>query len=121
MRLGKPLARIGIVLFPMFAAACGEKVPIVELAPNIFAITAAASGKDATRETAKDKATKEAAAYCGQTSRVLVPLPEARTAAPGTALVNYTLTFHCLAPDDPAVFRQRLEQTIPDIKRRNVF
>lgn len=102
-------------------SGCQTSTGILPAGPNTYTLSKHTAPILGGSTTAEQQALTEANAYCSQQGRVFVPNemttpPSANPYGP----TNYSVTFRCLSPDDPAVAAFRL-QSAPNfiIEQRN--
>jgi len=101
-----------VAIMAILLSACAMSSGILPAGPDTYTVTERFAAIRGGSTEAQRVALTEADAYCKQQGRVFVPammdeLPGITT----PAATGYTVTFRCLARDDPAVAKFQLERS----------
>jgi hypothetical protein len=96
-----------------FVGACASSTGVLPAGPDTYTITEKYAPVRGGAVEAERQSLSEADAFCAQQGRKFVPVNMNDVANPANpnGATGYTVTFRCLAPNDPAVAAYKPQQT----------
>lgn len=110
--------RFGMLSAACFVAGCSSTTGVLSLGPDTFHVSASSAGPGGFQSAQRD-ALNEANAHCRSLGKEI--LVSSTDGGYGHPRSNYSVTFACLASNDPALVRPTLRQ-VPNVvieDRRN--